>query len=90
MRGGWLLLSKIESMTASLLFHQIESLPEELRQQVADFVAFLQFRRLGKQLPDDFDLTDEELDELDNRWAEYQAQPDSATDSATNSATSGK
>lgn len=66
-------------MTATALSHQIESLPDDLRQEVADFVAFLKLKRLGIQ-PDESDLTEEECNELDRRWAEYEAEPSAAAD----------
>lgn len=65
-------------MTTTALFHQIESLPDDLRQEVADFVAFLKFKRLGIRTADDF--TQEECDEFERRWAEYGADPSTGTD----------
>ena len=65
-------------MTATALFRQIESLPEDLRQEVADFVAFLKIKRLGNRASDD--LTEAECAEIERRWVEYEADPSTGSD----------
>jgi hypothetical protein len=68
-------------MNKVLLFNEIDALPLDLQKQVADFVAFLKLKYLRQQA-EDFELTDEELEELERRWEEYDAQPDTAIDVA--------
>lgn len=67
-------------MNKTLLFKEIESLPLDLQKQVADFVAFLKLKYARHSDLRELEFTDEELDELDRRWEEYEAEPESATD----------
>lgn len=64
-------------MNKALLINEIESLPLELQEQVADFVAFLKFKSLRPPQAEDLEFSEEELAELDRRWAEYEAEPES-------------
>ena len=66
-------------MNKALLINEIESLPVELQKQVADFVAFLKFKNLHQQA-ESFKFSEEELTELERRWEEYEAEPESAVD----------
>lgn len=65
-------------MDKTLLLKEIESLPVELQKQVADFVAFLKLKYLRHDQAENFEFTEEELAELDRRWEEYEAEPESA------------
>jgi predicted 3-demethylubiquinone-9 3-methyltransferase (glyoxalase superfamily) len=65
-------------MNKAVLFNEIESLPVELQKQVADFVAFLKLKNLRHKQAGDFEFSEEELAELDRRWEEYEAEPESA------------
>lgn len=69
-------------MNKTLLFNEIESLPLELQKQVAEFVAFLKFKSLRRSQAEDLEFTEEELAELDLRWEDYQAEPESAVDAS--------
>jgi hypothetical protein len=70
-------------MNKALLLNEIESLPVELQKQVADFVAFLKFKSLRQQQAENFEFSEEELAELDRRWEEYNAEPESAMDTGS-------
>jgi hypothetical protein len=50
------------------LEEKIDSLPDELKKQVSDYVDFLLYQYGDSQPP----LTDEEKSELDKRWEAYQ------------------
>ena len=65
-------------MNKALLIHEIESLPLELQKQVADFVTFLKFKSLRPPQAEDLEFSEEEWTELDRRWEEYEAEPESA------------
>ena len=65
-------------MNKVLLFNQIEALPAELQQQVAEFVAFLQFKHFRQRQVDELEFSEEDLLELDRCWEEYQSVPESA------------
>ncbi len=67
-------------MNKALLFKEIESLPLDVQKQVADFVAFLKLKYARRPEAKDLEFTDEELAELERRWEEYEAEPESATD----------
>ncbi len=67
-------------MNKALLLNEIESLPLDLQKQVADFVAFLKFKSLRPPQAEDLEFSEEELVELDRRWEEYEADPESAID----------
>jgi hypothetical protein len=67
-------------MNKALLLNEIESLPLDLQKQVADFVAFLKFKSLRPPQAEDLEFSEEELAELDRRWEEYEAEPESAMD----------
>ena len=55
-------------METMVLKEKIDSLPDNLKEQVADYVDFLLYR-----YPDNLaELTNEEKTELDERWAAYQ------------------
>lgn len=69
-------------MNKALLLNEIESLPLDLQKQVADFVAFLKFKNLRPLQAEDLEFSEEELAELDRRWAEYETEPESAMESA--------
>ncbi len=56
------------------LYQKIETLPDELLPQVADFVDFLIF----KNNLDDNELSEEVKTELDRRYQNYLDNPDSA------------
>ena len=55
-------------METLLLKEKIDHLPEDLREQVADYVDFLLYR-YGNDLPS---LTTKEKKQLDERWNAYQ------------------
>ena len=63
-------------METFVLKEKIDNLPENLKEQVADYVDFLLYR-YGSSLPT---LTDEEKTELDERWAAYQQNNHSTSD----------
>ena len=67
-------------MNKTLLFNDIESLPLDLQQQVADFVSFLKVKYLRQKSDEDLTFTDGELAELDRRWQEFESDPDGATE----------
>lgn len=67
-------------MNKTLLLNEIESLPLDLQKQVVDFVAFLKFKSLRPPQAVDLEFSEEELAELDRRWEEYEAEPESAMD----------
>ncbi len=66
-------------MNKALLFKEIESLPVGLQKQVADFVAFLKLKYSRPEASADIEFTEDELAELDRRWEEYEAEPESAS-----------
>ncbi len=55
-------------METLVLKEKIDNLPENLKEQVADYVDFLLYRYGSSPST----LTDEEKTELDERWAAYQ------------------
>ena len=55
-------------METMVLKEKIDSLPDNLKEQVADYIDFLLYR-----YPDNSaELTDEEKIKLDKRWLDYQ------------------
>jgi hypothetical protein len=68
---------KIQHMNAAVLTKRFNLLPEEMQQQVFDFVEFLLLKQKGVNAPVD-SFTQEEKEELLNIWKEYEQNPDNA------------
>jgi Protein of unknown function (DUF2281) len=61
-------------MDSTVLTKRFKLLPEDMQQQVFDFVEFLLLKQRGTSAPVD-SFTQEEKEELLNIWKEYEQNP---------------